>query len=63
MQTDKRHIKVPQDILLCSTHVDNKKNRFSKKILLSVLHWSPFNTGFFLMLSTLIALNISLVYI
>ena len=28
--TDKRHIKVPQDRLLCPSHADNKKkNRFS----------------------------------
>ena len=30
--------KVPQERLLCSTHVDNKKNRFSKIFVLSVLH-------------------------
>ena len=34
----KRHIKVPQDRLLCHTHVDNKKNRFSKNFFVSLLH-------------------------
>jgi len=37
-QTDKRHIKVPQDRLLCPTYIDNKKNRFSNIFIFSVLH-------------------------
>jgi len=31
--TDKRHIKVPQDRLLCSTHVDNKKKQAFENFL------------------------------
>jgi len=31
--TDKRHIKVPQDRLLCSTHVDNKKKQAFQNFL------------------------------
>ena len=38
LPTDKRHIKVPQDRLLCPTYVNNKKDRFSKNFFLSVLH-------------------------
>ena len=38
LPTDKRHIKEPQDRLLCPTHVDNKKKQFSKHFLSSVLH-------------------------
>ena len=37
LPTDTWHLKVPQNRLLCPTHVD-KKNRFSKKIFLNVLH-------------------------
>jgi len=38
LPTDKRHVKVPQDGLLCPTHVVNKKNGVSKSFFLSVLH-------------------------
>jgi len=31
LPTNERHIKVPQDRLLCPTHIDNKKKRFLKK--------------------------------
>jgi len=33
LPTDKGHIKVPQDILLCPAHVDNKKKQIFEKIL------------------------------
>jgi len=33
LPTDKRHIKVPQDRLLCLTHVDNKKKQVFEKNL------------------------------
>jgi len=38
LPTDKIHIKVPQDRLLCPTHVDNKKVQLFEKLFLSVLH-------------------------
>jgi len=38
LPTDKRHIKVPQDRLLCPTHVDNKKQQVFEKFFLGVLH-------------------------
>jgi len=39
LQTDKRHIRVPQERLLCPTSVDNKNTQvFEKNIFLSVLH-------------------------
>ena len=37
LPTDTKHIKVPQDILRCHTHVENKKTRFLKIFFLSVL--------------------------
>ena len=33
MPTDERHIKVPQDRLLCPPHVDNKKKQVFEKNL------------------------------
>ena len=35
MPTDKRYIMVPQDRLLCPTHVDNKNKTGFRKVLLS----------------------------
>jgi len=33
LPTDIRHIKVPQDRLLCPTAIDNKKKQFSENLL------------------------------
>jgi len=38
LPTDNRHIKVPQERLLCPTHVNNKKKLVFAKNNLSVLH-------------------------
>jgi len=46
LPTDKRHIRVQHDRLLCLTHVDNKKKQVFENFLLSTCHttrpqWSP----------------------
>jgi len=54
--TDKRHIKVPQKRLRCTTHVDNKKKQWgrfkSEQIRKSVFSWFNGFTTFYLYLFT-----------
>jgi len=49
LPTDQRHIRVPQDRLLCRTHVDNKTKQVFDFFLFLVCYttrpqWSPFKT-------------------